>query len=102
VTFVPITVRQRHEQAKSTVNISTGFETFVLILRLASLFQPLRVFIPTSLFFIMLALLWGAPYVILQQGISVGALLLFITGLLLFFFGLLTDQVAQMRLEKYE
>jgi glycosyltransferase involved in cell wall biosynthesis len=102
VTYVPITILQRHHKVKSTVTLGTGFDTLVLILRLASLFQPLRVYIPAGVFFVVLGILWGLPYMLLRRGVSVGALLLFITGLLLFFFGLLTDQVAQLRLEKYE
>lgn len=102
VTYVPITIRQRYRETKSTIKLSTGFDTFVLILRLASLFQPLRVYVPASVFFVVLGILWGLPYMLLQRGVSVGALLLLITGLLLFFFGLLSDQVAQLRLEKYE
>jgi glycosyltransferase involved in cell wall biosynthesis len=102
VTYVPITIRPRHQAGKSTVKVSTGFDTLVLILRLATLFQPLRVFIPVSLFFAGLGMLWGLPYILLLRGISVGALLLLLVALLLFFFGLLADQVAQLRLEKYE
>ena len=102
VTYVPITIRQRDKRAKSTVNLSTGFNTIILILRLASLFQPLRVFMPISFFFGLIGFMWGLPFVLLQRGVSTAALLLLLTSLLLFFFGLLTDQVAQMRLEKYE
>jgi glycosyltransferase involved in cell wall biosynthesis len=102
VTYVPISIRQRHEDAHSTVKLSTGFDTFVLILRLASLFAPLRLFVPASFFFFALSVVWGLPYILLGRGVSVGALLLFVTGMLVFFFGLLTDQVAQLRLEKYE
>lgn len=99
---VPIIIGKRDPEARSTVTLSTGFETLILTMRLASLFNPLRIFTPTSLLFIILGTLWGLPYILLQQGVSVGALLLILTGLLLFFFGLLTDQVAQLRLEKYE
>lgn len=102
VTYVPITIRRRHQEVKSTVKVSTGFDTLILILRLAALFQPLRIFIPASILFIITGILWGLPYIFLSRGVSVGALLLIVTGLLLFFFGLLTDQVAQLRLEKYE
>ena len=102
VTYVPITIRQRSRGAKSTVNLNTGFDALVLILRIASLFQPLRIFIPTSGLFVVMGILWSLPYILLLRGVSVGALLLILTGLLLFFFGLLTDQVAQLRLEKYE
>ena len=102
VIYKPITIHQRHQAVKSTVKLSTGFDTIILILRLASLFQPLRLFVPASGLFILLGILWGLPYIFLLRGVSVGALLLILTGLLLFFFGLLTDQVAQLRLEKYE
>jgi hypothetical protein len=102
VAYEPITIRPRSKGGKSTVKFSTGFATIILILRIMSLFQPLRVYIPASVSLGIAGILWGFPYIILQRGISVGALLLIITGILLFFFGLLTDQVAQSRLEKYE
>ena len=102
VTYIPITIRPRHKSLKSTVSLSTGFDTLLLVFRLASLFQPLRVFVPASIFFALVGVSWGLPYMMLERGVSVGSLLLILTGLLLFFFGLLTDQVAQLRLEKYE
>jgi glycosyltransferase involved in cell wall biosynthesis len=102
VAYEPITIRPRSKGGKSTVKFSTGFATIIMILRIMSLFQPLRVYIPASVSLGIAGILWGFPYIILQRGISVGALLLIITGILLFFFGLLTDQVAQSRLEKYE
>ncbi len=102
VKYVPINIRKRHQEAKSTVKLNTGFETLLLVLRLASLFQPLRVFVPSSFIIVALGIVWGLPFMLLGRGVSVGALLLILTGLLLFFFGLLTDQVAQLRLEKYE
>ncbi len=102
VTYVPITIQQRHRDSKSMVSLNTGFDTLMLIIRLATLFQPLRIFIPSSILFVVMGIVWGLPYILLARGVSVGALLLILTGLLLFFFGLLTDQVAQLRLEKYE
>lgn len=102
VAYEPINLRQRHRDLKSTVSLYTGFDTLLLIFRLASLFQPLRVFVPASVFFVLAGVSWGLPYMMLERGMSVGSLLLILTGLLLFFFGLLTDQVAQLRLEKYE
>jgi glycosyltransferase involved in cell wall biosynthesis len=102
VAYEPITIHPRSKSGKSTVQVSTGFATLILILRIMSLFQPLRVYIPASVFLGIAGAVWGLPYIILQRGISIGALLLIITSILLFFFGLLTDQVAQSRLEKYE
>ncbi len=102
VAYEPITIHPRAKGSKSTVRLSTGFATVILILRIMSLFQPLRIYIPASVILGIAGVLWGLPYIILQRGVSVGALLLIITSILLFFFGLLTDQVAQSRLEKYE
>ena len=102
VVYEPIEIRPRSEASSSTVSVSTGFQTLLLIVRLASLFRPLSVFIPVSLFFLLGGVLWGLPYVLISRGVSVGSLLLIMTGLLTFFFGLLADQVAQLRLEKYE
>jgi glycosyltransferase involved in cell wall biosynthesis len=102
VAYEPITIHPRSESGNSKVKLSTGFSTIILILRIMSLFNPLRVYIPASVLLGIAGVLWGLPYIILQRGVSVGALLLIITSILLFFFGLLTDQVAQLRLEKYE
>ena len=80
--YVPITIRARHEAVQSTVTVRTGLDTLILIVRLASLFQPLRIFLPASGLFIFLGLLWGLPYIVLLRGVSVGALLMILTGLL--------------------
>ena len=95
VAFVPIELRKR--TGKSTVTLKTGVDSLILLLRIVSLFDPLRIFLPLSGAIALLGIGWGSVYVCLGRGISVGALLLVITALLLFFFGLLIDQVASLR-----
>ena len=56
IEFVPIRVERR--VGKSTVSVATGFQTILLVLRLASLFNPLRVFLPLSFFFIIGGMLY--------------------------------------------
>jgi hypothetical protein len=92
VRWVPITIRPRAAQSVSTVKMRTGFETILLILRLTTLFEPLRVFLPTAVAFVVLGVLWGIPYAIELRGVSVAALLLILVGVLTFFFGMLADQ----------
>ncbi|NJN99767.1 MAG: glycosyltransferase family 2 protein, partial [Anaerolineales bacterium] len=75
VAYVPIQVYPR--QGKSTVKVSTGLETIILILRIMTLFEPLRIFVPTSFVLCLLGILWAVPYAVQARGISVGALLLF-------------------------
>lgn len=100
VQFVPIQVEPR--VGKSTVTVRTGFQTILLVLRLASLFNPLRVFLPLALLFILFGVGWSVPYLIDGQGLTVAAMLAILTGVLLFGLGLICDQVAQLRLERYE
>jgi glycosyltransferase involved in cell wall biosynthesis len=100
VRFVPIRVQKR--TGTSTVKIKTGFDTLILILRIATTFNPLRLFIPASLLMWIIGLAWGLPIVLAREGVSVGALLAFVTGTLFFALGLLSDQISQMRLERFE
>jgi hypothetical protein len=100
VEYVPITVEKR--VGTSTVKLSTGFSTLMLIVRLAALFDPLRVFLPLSLLVITIGILWGIHYALAGFGISIGSMLAIVTGILLFMLGILTDQISQLRLERYE
>ncbi|MCL4258039.1 MAG: glycosyltransferase family 2 protein [Anaerolineales bacterium] len=100
VAYLPIHVEKR--MGKSSVTISTGFEALLLVLRLASLFEPLRIFVPISLILGLAGLAWSVPYAFAGRGISIGALLAFVASILLFSIGLISDQISQLRLEKYE
>jgi len=100
VKFSPIVVQSR--QGKSSVTFGTGFDVLLLILRIATLFDPIRVFMPVCSVLLVSGLLWGVPYVLQGQGVSTGALLLVLVGILMFFFGLLVDQVTSLRKERFE
>lgn len=100
VVYVPIQVQKR--AGKSTVSISTGLDTIILILRIATLFNPLRIFLPISFLIGGLGLLWGIPYTLLARGVSVGSMLAVVTAIILFALGLISDQISQLRLERFE
>lgn len=100
VKFVPITVNKR--KGHSTVNLKTGFDTIILILRLSTLFNPLRIFLPISFIMFIASMVKGIPILLAGKGVSTGSLLAFVTGMLFFAIGLLSDQISQMRLEKFD
>jgi glycosyltransferase involved in cell wall biosynthesis len=100
VEYIPIRVSQR--TGKSSVNAVTGLDTIVLILRMATLFNPLRIFLPLSCLLWLMGFLWGLPIVLARRGVSVGAVLSILTGMVFFAFGLIGDQVSQIRLEEFE
>lgn len=97
--YIPIEVKKR--VGKSTVSATTGLETIILILRIAALFQPLRVFLPLSFATGTVGILWGIPYTLSGRGISIGAMLALVTALLIFCLGIICDQISQLRLERY-
>jgi glycosyltransferase involved in cell wall biosynthesis len=99
VKFVPITVKKRI--GKSTVKpIKDGMDTALLIVRLTTLLDPFRVFGPVAAVFFLGGALRGAYYIKFGTGLSTAALFLLVSSVIIFFFGLLADQVASMRRER--
>lgn len=74
----------------------------MLMIRLAALFAPLRIFLPLSFISVLAGIGWGIPLVLTGNGVSVGAMLAVTTGVLLFALGVICDQISQLRLERYE
>lgn len=100
VAFVPVDVLP--VAGRGRVTVRTGLDTLMLLLRIATLLDPLRVFLPISAGVFLAGIAWGTPYALAGHGVSVGALLLMLTALLLFAVGLLSDQIAQLRKEQLE
>jgi len=107
--YVPITTARN--VAASTVNpMRDGINTLALIVRIIALFDPVRVFLPTSIaLFLIGALYWiGSGIFRYSQRIEPafhipsGAVLVLVSSVVVFMFGILADQVSAIRREKYE
>ena len=99
VVFVPVTVAKR--LGKSTVRpLKDGLETAFLALRLTVLLDPFRIFAPASLFLFLAGIAWSIRYFLMGRGLSVTALFLLLSAVMIFFFGLLADQVSSLRRER--
>ena len=95
----PITVVPR-KTGKSTISTYTAFETLLEILNIILMFNPLKVFLPISFFCIFIGFTWGVIVLFLVgRGVSVGAMLAIVTGLIFFVLGLLANQISAMRME---
>ena len=91
ITVVPRTT------GTSTINIKTAFDTVLEIVHVATMFDPMRLFFPPAVFFLLFSAVWGIPILLRGEGVSVGTLFLFVTGLIFFFLGLLAEQLALIR-----
>jgi len=91
-----IRVRPR-AAGKSTITTATALDTVKEILNIVVLFNPMRIFLPISLASIVLGVIWGLPIVLRGNGVSVGAMLAIVTGVVFFLLGLLAEQVSLIR-----
>ncbi len=98
----PIRIKERIG-GESTISTRTAFETVLEILNMVVLFNPLRIFLPLALMSGGFGMFWGL-YILLvnNKGVSTLAVLAIITGLLLFFLGLLAEQISLMRKAQIE
>lgn len=101
IKYVPITINKR--EGKSKVKPKHAIDTLIFILRSILLFSPLRIFLPVSGLIAIIACVSLILDIIhsLSSSFNVGeiTILFFLSSFLIFFFGLLADQVSTVRKE---
>jgi glycosyltransferase involved in cell wall biosynthesis len=97
----PIHVHAR-AGGKSTISTATAFETILEILHILVLFNPMRIFLPASVLCLCFGFAWGLPIILDRRGVSVGAMLAIVTGLIFFFLGLIAEQLSWIRRALFE
>jgi glycosyltransferase involved in cell wall biosynthesis len=93
---LPIQINERIA-GKSTIKMRTAFETVMEILNIVTLFNPMRIFFPLFIFFLLLSVAWEIPIFLQGYGVSVGAMVGFITSLIFFLLGLIAEQLGNIR-----
>lgn len=96
VTFVPIEARQR--QGRSKIRLARDGATFFLILlKVITIFSPLRVFVPISLLSFAVGLVYGLVNFLISGRIPNGAVVLLMGAVIVFLAGLISEQIASLR-----
>jgi glycosyltransferase involved in cell wall biosynthesis len=99
--YHPIQSLQRRGTSK--IKLATdGFRFVMIIFKIATIFSPLKIFIPISLLFFCLGGLNYAYTFWTQNRFTTMSGLLFTAGFLFFLLGLLSEQIAQLRFEQSE
>lgn len=91
---LPMIVEKRKNGTSNLSLFQDGVKTGLLVLRLIMLFNPLKIFFPASVLFSSLGFTYGSWSVAFGPRLANGAVTLMVLGMLLFFFGLLADQIA--------
>lgn len=100
--FEPIVMKRRQGGQSTQKLFQNGVKFGLIILRMVSLFAPLRVYFPIALaMFVMSAFLFLLNILVLQPGrglyIPNSALGLFIGSIIVFLYGLQAEQIASLR-----
>ncbi len=104
VTFVPVQSGRRGGGKSGVRLLRDGARFVLIILRIATLFSPLKVFFPVSVGLFLLSCL-SAGYTIASEArlhIPNSAVLLFTMSVIVFLIGLVSEQVAMLRFEGKE
>jgi len=100
VQFVPVDGKQRGGHEKSKMRPwKEGGRFIMLILRIITLFSPLRIFLPTSLFFFSVGTGYLIYTIIDEMHVTNTSVLCITASAVLFLFGLLSEQIAALRFE---
>jgi glycosyltransferase involved in cell wall biosynthesis len=96
VLFVPITARARVGTSKIRP-LRDGLRFILIIFKIVTLYAPLRVFAPVSGAAFFTGVLYGIWNVVKFDKIPMGSALLIQLGVVVFLFGLISEQIASMQ-----
>ncbi len=100
VKYVPIQTLYRTGESK--IRLATDGVRFLLIItKIATLFSPFRVFLPVSAFFFLTGVGYYLYTFITEHRFTNMAALLLTTAVIIFMMGLVSEQIALLRMERH-
>ena len=100
VKYVPVRIKKR-ETGKSNIKmIQDGVRFFMIIIRICTLYSPMRVFLPVSFAMFLLGLINYLYTFIMRNRFTNMSVFLFVTAILVFMMSLISEQICQMRFER--
>lgn len=98
-----VQIQTKARQGKSKIKlIRDGTRFFLIITKIATLFAPLRVFLPVSMGLFITGLGYYLYTYFSMHAFTNMSMLLFTASLMIFMMGLISEQIAQMRYEQSE
>jgi glycosyltransferase involved in cell wall biosynthesis len=98
VRFEPVDARQR--QGHSKIRLARdGLKFFLILLKVITIFSPLRIFLPVSLVAFSVGALYALWTIATQHHIANSSVLLILMAVVIFLVGLVSEQIASLRFE---
>lgn len=98
VRFEPIEARPRTGASKIRL-ARDGAKFFLILLRVVTIFSPLKIFLPISGVAFVLGVAYGAGNYLLYARIPNGAVILLMFSIMVFLVGLVSEQIAALRFQ---
>ena len=98
VAFEPIQARQRVGSSKIRL-ARDGAKFLMIILKIITIFSPLRVFMPIALSSFVLGAGYAAWTIVRQQHVTNSSVLLIMLSVIVFLVGLVSEQISALRFE---
>jgi glycosyltransferase involved in cell wall biosynthesis len=100
VAFEPIDALPRVGRSKIRF-ARDGAKFFLILLRVITLFSPLRIFLPISAASLLLGIAYGVWNVAMHSRIPNGSVLLILFAVVVFLVGLVSEQISSLRIERH-
>ena len=98
--YVPIQVKRRQNGKSRIKFFQDGIRFFMIITRIATLYSPMRVFLPVS-FVLFLIGFFRYAYTLMTEGRFTNmSALFFVSAVIIFMMSLISEQICQMRYER--
>jgi len=102
VTFVPVVANKRQGGKSGQRLMQNGARFILIILRMITLFSPMKIFAPIALILFALGAAYGVYTAITQVHVTNSTVLLCLTSIIIFLMGLISEQIAALRFERVE
>jgi glycosyltransferase involved in cell wall biosynthesis len=99
VKYVPIQSLYRPGQSKITL-LTDGIRFLLIITKIATLFAPFRIFLPVSMFFFFAGITNYIHTYVTEHRFTNMSVFLLTTAVIIFMLGLISEQIALLRMER--
>ena len=98
VRFEPVDAAQRQGASKIRLG-ADGLQFFLILLKVITIFSPLRIFLPISVAAFLVGAAYAAWTIATQSHVTNSSVLLILLSVVIFLVGLISEQVSSLRFE---
>ncbi|OQY04598.1 MAG: glycosyl transferase [Desulfobacteraceae bacterium 4572_123] len=98
--YIPIKIHERKTGKSNIKMLGDGVRFFMIIIRICTLYSPMRVFLPVSFAMFLLGLANYLYTFITRSRFTNMSVFLFVAAIIVFMMSLISEQICQMRFER--